>query len=145
MKLDAVSVMDEPVEGGVGDRWIADLGVPACDGQLAGEQRGTGLVARVADLEEVSPLGVIHRRHAEVVDDEQINAAELIEQLRVAAVGAGRGQVSKQFRRLEEEGGVAVAAGFVAEGARQPGFADAGRPDQEQVLPPGPRGRGRYR
>jgi len=62
--------------------------LPVGDGQLEGEQGGAGLVAGVADLEEVTPLGVAHRRHREVVDDEPIDAAELIEQLGVAAVGA---------------------------------------------------------
>src|SRR3970040_2222018 len=63
-----------------------------------------------------------------------MTAAELLQQLGVAAVGAGGGEIPKQFGGLVEQCGVAVAAGFLREGPRQPGFADAGGPDQKQVL-----------
>src|SRR4051812_47950895 len=38
VEFDAVSVMHQAVENGIGDRRISDLRVPGCDRELAGEQ-----------------------------------------------------------------------------------------------------------
>lgn len=64
----------------------------------------------------------------------EVHAAQVIEQLRVAAVGARGGETPEQFRRFLEQHSLAIAAGLLDESPRQPGFADAGRPDQKQVL-----------
>jgi len=39
-ELQAVSVMNDPIEDGVGERRLADQIVPAVDRDLAGDQRG---------------------------------------------------------------------------------------------------------
>ena len=52
--LDAVGVVNEPVEDAVGQRGIAYLFVPARYRQLRGKDRGAHLVAVLADLREVA-------------------------------------------------------------------------------------------
>ena len=59
-------------------------------------QRRAGLIARIADLEEV--LGFRQGSHGPIVDNEQVDAAELIEDFRVAAVGARGGEMAKTTR-----------------------------------------------
>ena len=65
-------------------------------------QRRAGLIARIADLEEVAALGFRQGSHGPIVDNEQVDAAELIEDFRVAAVGARGGEMAKQLGGFEE-------------------------------------------
>ena len=46
--------MDEAVEDGIGDGWIADDFVPAVDRDLTGDDDGSGIVAILDDLEEIA-------------------------------------------------------------------------------------------
>jgi hypothetical protein len=55
-ELQAMSVMDDAVEDGVGEGWFADQIVPAVDRGLAGDQRGAATVAVLDDLQQVVTL-----------------------------------------------------------------------------------------
>src|SRR5437016_5691820 len=72
LQLEPVCCMDQPVEDAVGHRWIADLRMPLCHWQLAGEQRCPGQVAFVTDLQKRPPFGVGQWRHRPVIDDQDI-------------------------------------------------------------------------
>src|SRR5207249_10331396 len=74
--LDAVSVVYQPVEDGVGQGWIADLLVPAGERDLAGENRGPELIAILADLQEVAPLAFGQRGMSPIIDDEHVDAGQ---------------------------------------------------------------------
>ena len=54
--MNAVSVMDEPVENGVSQRGIAQVGVPLVDGQLAGDHGGALAMAVVEEFQETAPV-----------------------------------------------------------------------------------------
>ena len=71
---------------------------------------------------------------AEVVEDEEIGAAEGSDQARMAPVAPGEREVAAEFRPAMIEDGAIVAAGSVADGAGQPALADAGRTDQDQIV-----------
>ena len=73
---------------------------------------------------------------AEVVENEQIGAAEGFDEARMAAVASGERQVLAELRPAMIEDGPIVAAGFLADGAGEPAFADAGR---TSVILPGVR------
>ena len=55
-ELEAVSVVDDAIENGVGQGWIADQVMPAIDRNLAGDQRRAAAVAVLDDLEQIVPL-----------------------------------------------------------------------------------------
>ena len=55
--LDAVGVVDQPVDDAVGKRGIADLLVPARHGELRSQDRRAHLVAILTDLPELAALG----------------------------------------------------------------------------------------
>lgn len=101
--------------------------MPRCNGQLAGQQCRSCLVSLVADFEKVAALDVGERSHGPVVDDQHIDPAESVEQFAVASVDTCSGKITKQLGCLDKQGGVAVAAGFLAERTSHPGLADAGR------------------
>ena len=71
---------------------------------------------------------------AEVVEDEEIGAAEGFDEARMAAVAAGEREVAAELRPAMIEDGAIVAAGFVADGAGEPTLADAGRADQGEIV-----------
>ena len=52
----------------------------------------------------------------------------------MAAVASGERQVLAQLRPAMIEDGAIVATGFLADGAGQPAFADAGRTDQGEIV-----------
>jgi hypothetical protein len=55
-KFDAVGIMDEAVEDGIGNGWIADHVVPVIDGNLAGDDRRTLLVSILDVFQEIAAL-----------------------------------------------------------------------------------------
>jgi len=55
-QLDAMGVVDEPVQDGVGQGRVADDVVPAVDWHLAGDDQRPGIVAIFDDLQQVALL-----------------------------------------------------------------------------------------
>ena len=72
---EAVGVVDEAVEDGVGDGRIGNDLVPLLDRHLAGDDGRSALVAIVDDFEEIAPLLAGERSEAPIVEDEQVPAA----------------------------------------------------------------------
>ena len=85
-EIEAITIVDEAIEDGVGQSRIAEAGMPLLDRKLAGEDRGFLVVASVEDFEQIA-LGLIgDGGNAEVVDDQQIDLGEKkLERLCIAA------------------------------------------------------------
>ena len=60
-----VRVVDETVEGGVGDGWVADVGVPRFERELGGDHGRALAVAIFDDLQEVLARFGPERREAQ--------------------------------------------------------------------------------
>ncbi len=76
-----MGIVHQPVEDAIGGGGIADLLVPAGDRQLRSQDGRAGLIAILADLPEVAPLGFAQRSHRPVVDHQHIDAAEFGQQV----------------------------------------------------------------
>src|SRR5215467_9045259 len=133
-ELQAMSVMDDAVEDGVGKGRFADQIVPAVDWDLAGDQRGAAAVTVLDDLQQVVTLLRAERLETPVVEDQQLDAAEGTHQAGVAAVAARQCEIAEQARNALIEHRAIVTAGLVAEGTSKPAFADPSRPFDDQVL-----------
>src|SRR5262245_38262931 len=96
---EAVRIVDETVENGVGDRGVADSLVPKLDRKLAGDDGGAAAVAVLHDLEQVAPPLGGHRREAPIIEDEEVDAGEALEQPLVASVPACQRQGIEQPRQ----------------------------------------------
>ena len=70
---EAVCVVDETVENGVGDGGIGDDLVPVIDRDLAGDDGRATLMAVVDDLEEIAALVAGERSQSPVVEDEEFD------------------------------------------------------------------------
>ena len=67
--LQSVGVVNDAVEDGVGQRWIADNLVPLLNRNLTGDQNRGALVAILEDLEEVALLGLGELGQAPVIQN----------------------------------------------------------------------------
>ncbi|MBB4383660.1 hypothetical protein GGD61_008365 [Bradyrhizobium sp. SBR1B] len=67
-KLDAVGIVDEAIEDGVGDGWVADEVVPVIDGDLTGDEGRAAGVSVLDDLEEIAALLVAELLRPPIVE-----------------------------------------------------------------------------
>jgi hypothetical protein len=123
--VDAMGVVNQPVEDAVSGGGIADLFVPARHRQLGGEDGRAGLIAILADLPEVAPFGFGHGSHGPVVDHQYIDAAEPRQQTAQTAIGPRDGQIPEQRRGARVERGVSVAASLLRQRTSDEAFANA--------------------
>ena len=70
----------------------------------------------------------------EIVENEKVGWAEGLDEARMAPVAPSKRQVLAELRPAMIEDGAIVAAGFLADGASQPAFPDAGWADQGQIV-----------
>ena len=124
LHLDALSVVDQPVENAIGQGLITDLLVPLGHREFAGQDHRSPLVAVLADFQEVPALGIGQRRHRPVVDHQRIQTGQPGEQRAQTAVGAGQRQVAKQLGGPRIEGRKPIPAGFLGQGAGQEALVD---------------------
>ena len=71
LELEAMGVVDDAVEDGVGDGRLADDVVPSVDGDLAGDEGSAVAVAFLDDLQQIAPLVGSERLKPPIVEDEQ--------------------------------------------------------------------------
>ena len=129
-----MSIVDEAIQDGVGVSRIPNNLVPGGQGELGGDDRRSAPVSLLEDFEQVVTSASIERFEAEVVEDEQIGAAEGFDEARMAPIASGERQILAEFRPAVIEDGAIVAAGFLADGASQPTLADAGGADHSQIV-----------
>ena len=90
-------------------------------------------MAFVEDLQEIVPVRRGRAEQPPVVEDEQIDAAEVLRKPRMASVAARQREGLEQPRHALVEDRSVVAARLVAERRGQPTLADAGR--AHDILP----------
>ncbi len=73
-------------------------------------------------------------RRSPIIEYEELAAGEGAQELVVASVGLGDGEVLEEAGDAEVEDGVALAAGFVAWGAGQVALTGAGGPGDDDVV-----------
>ena len=69
-----MGVVNDAIEDGIGQRWIADYLVPTVDWHLAGDQDGAGVISILDNLQEVAALLGVQRLWPPVVEYKQVDA-----------------------------------------------------------------------
>jgi hypothetical protein len=133
-QLYAMRIVDEAVQDGVGVSGVANDLMPGGQGELGGDDRRPTAVSLLENFEQIVTGAGVEGFEAEVVENEQIGAAEGFDEARMAAVASGERQVLAELWPAVIEDGPIVATGFLADGAGQPALADAGRADQGQIV-----------
>src|SRR5208282_704227 len=134
IEFDAVGVVDDTVEDGVGVGGLADDLVPFVHRRLAGDDGGAPPVALLNDLKQVLAGGGVERPKAKVVQDKHIHPRKRLEEPGMAAIAAGERQIAEQLWHALIEDGAVVAARFMAKGAGQPRLAEASFAANDQVV-----------
>ena len=129
-----MGVVRETVENGVGVSGVANDLVPGGQRELGGDDRRSAAISLLEDFEQVVTGAGVEGLEAEVVENEEIGAAEGFDRARMPSVASGERQVLAEFWPAMIEDGAIVAASFLADGASQPTFADAGWADQGQIV-----------
>ena len=75
-EFDAMGIVDDAVENGVGAGGFTDQVVPAVDRDLAGDDGGTSAVTLLDDLEKVAALLGAEGLEAPIVENEELDPAE---------------------------------------------------------------------
>jgi len=126
--------VDQAVEDGVGDGGVADHLVPGGDGVLTGDEDGAAGLPVFEDLQEEAVLVRFEVHESPVVDEEELDASQLGQQLAETSVAVGDGELAEQLGDIAVEGAEALPAGLVGQGASQIRLADAGRSGNQAVL-----------
>ena len=85
-------VMEQPIQQGCGDDGIAKHLAPLGKAAVGRQDHGAAFVARVDQLKEQVPRGSAQCDVADLVDDQQLGAAEIADALPQASLPVGLGQ-----------------------------------------------------
>jgi hypothetical protein len=88
-EFDAMRIVHEAVENGVGVGGIANDLVPRRERELGSDDRRSAVVTLFEDFEQIVRGAGIEGFEAEVVENEEIGAAEGFDQARMASVASG--------------------------------------------------------
>lgn len=108
-EFDAVGIVEQTVENGVGVGRIADQLMPMRRGDLAGNDGGAAAVAILDDLEQIMAGAGVEWSKAEVVEDQQIDGAESADHPAVPPFGAGEREFCEEFGGALIEHGPVIA------------------------------------
>ena len=133
-EFDGFGAVDEAVEDGVGEGRIVELGVPEFERQLAGDDEAAALVAVFEEFEQQGLMDGGERDEAEVIEDEQVDAALGFEPMAEAALGVDGGEFVGEARQAQVADGLLLVDGGLGEGAGEIAFADAGGAEQQEVV-----------
>lgn len=86
LEHDAVGVVHDPVENGVGDGGVCDQVMPSGHRDLGGDQGGFAALAFLDDFEQMEALLVGEAVSSEVIEDEQLRAGEFVDEAWEAAI-----------------------------------------------------------
>ena len=134
LECEAVSVVNEAVEDGVGDGGIGDDLVPVVDRHLAGDDGRTALMAVIDHFEEIATLIAGEGSKPPIVEYEKIDTRERLEEASIASVAASERESLEQPWKAMIKDGAIVTAGLVAERASDSTLAGPGRPGDQEVL-----------
>jgi hypothetical protein len=108
--------------------------MPCGQGKLRGDDRGPAAVSLLEDFEEVMTGAGVEGLEAEVVEDKEIGPAEGLDETRMPAVASSERQILTELGPAMIEDGTVVAAGFLADGAGKPAFADAAGANEREIV-----------
>ena len=92
-ELDAMGIVHEAVEDDVRVGGIADDLAPRRKRELGGDDRRSAAITLFEDFEQIVTGAGVERLEAEVVENEEIGAAEGFDQARMAPVASGERHV----------------------------------------------------
>lgn len=100
-----MSAVQKAIQDGVGERRVADVFVPVLDGQLAGDQSGSGADAIVQQLEQIGALPRANGGDRKVIDHHEVDLGDGGQSSAKAAVGMTKTEFIEQPRGAQIQSG----------------------------------------
>ena len=88
--------MDDAVEDRVGERWYPNHVVPAVDGNLAGDDERSLIIAVFDDFEEIARLPGRESFRPPIIEDEQFDASDGAQQPGVTRIAMRDRQIGEE-------------------------------------------------
>jgi hypothetical protein len=107
-----MGIVDEAVQNGVGVSGVANDLMPGRQRELGCDDRRSTAIPLFEDFEQIVTGAGVERLEAEVVENEEIGAAEGFYEARMTPVASCERQVLAQLRPAMIEDGAIVAAAF---------------------------------
>src|SRR5450759_3274934 len=104
------------------------------DGQLAGEERGSGADAIIQQFEQIGALARADGGNREIIDHYEVHLGDGGQALAEAAIGVTEAEFIEQARGAQVERGQALAASLMGQRATQKRLATAGCTMDEKIL-----------
>lgn len=143
LERQAVGIVYDAVENGVGNGGFADHVMPLGDGELCGDQGRFPAVTFLEDFEEIETLLIGERVGSPIIENEQLDARQLVNEAGEPPVEPGEAKILEQTWGSQIENGMIEPCSLTSEGAGQPGFSGAGLAGNDHIfmsLQPGPLG-----
>ena len=99
-----MSVVDKPIQDGIGDGWILHVLMPGVDRELGGDDGGKEAVTVFDDFEKIPAFGVGHGSEAEVIEDEDMGSGDLFHDFRIGTVCLGDTEFLEEAGKSYVEG-----------------------------------------
>ena len=125
--------MANAVEYGIGERGFVDDVVPCGNRELAGDQDRASPMAVLNDLHQIAALSGVQTIGAPIIENEQVSFHKGSEQAGKASVAMGQVEIGEQAGQPLIDDDEVVAAGFLAQGASEPGLPDPARTSDHQI------------
>ena len=129
-----LGMSQEPVENGRGRRYVAKKLAPILGWSICSNQGRSGFVTAYEDLQEIFRGTGAKLLHAEVLEDQKIDARKLIDEVAPLPCGFSFGEILSQIEDTPNDGSMAGPDGADCDGDGNVGFSDAGRSDQQDSL-----------
>ncbi len=133
-ELNTVGGVCDPVENGVSNHGVVDIGVPLFERQLSGKQNGGCSSPRVDDIKQILLAALRHRRETEVVKNKKVEAGQGGTGLADRPILMSDGQIFEQLIGSGIANGQTMSRDLAAESASEMGLACAGGSGEDQVL-----------
>ena len=124
---EAVGVVNQAVEDGVGEDWVADGLVPLVDWQLACDDGGAAALPVLENFQEITAFGGGQHRQAPVVQDQDLSALDGFQNAGEPTVASGDCQCLEEPGNAVIHDPAVIAARLVAERTGNPTFFEPGR------------------
>jgi hypothetical protein len=131
--LDDIAVMGQAIEHGGGHLGVAEHLGPISEGEVGGDQQRGVLVELADQVEQQLAAGLAERQIAELVDDDEIVAQQVLGQASAAAGGFLLLELVDQIDEVEEAAPSPGADDGRGDADAQVGFAGAGAADEDGV------------
>src|SRR4051794_27453889 len=119
-------MVQQAVEHGGGGGVVGQEPAPGVGGQVAGDAEGASVVGGGDEREQELGAGEVEGREAELVDDHEVGAEEVVDDLRDAVVGEAAVEVFDEVSGSEVADLESFGDRGVAEGEEEEALAGAG-------------------